>query len=73
MPVCAKSRGVLRTFVGTSPLARCDSREEIERMVASYDDARRIVGKAAARKMREMFVPAAKHQPRPSHGPEIKR
>jgi hypothetical protein len=54
-------------------LARSDSREEIERMVASYDDSGRIVGKAAAPKMREMFVPAAKHQPRAPRGPEIER
>ena len=57
----------------SQPLARSDSREEIERMVASYDDARKIVGKAATRKMREMFVPAAKHQPRGPRGPEIER
>jgi hypothetical protein len=57
----------------SQPLARSDSREEIERMVASYDDARKIVGKAAARKMREMFVPAAKHHPRAPRGPEIER
>jgi hypothetical protein len=56
-----------------SQLARSDSREEIERMVAGYDDARKIVGKAATRKMREMLVPAAKHQPRAPRGPEIER
>jgi hypothetical protein len=44
-----------------------------ERMVASYDDARKIAGKAATRKMREMFVPVAKHQPRALHGPQIER
>jgi hypothetical protein len=54
-------------------LARSDSREEIERMVASYDDSGRIVGKAATRKVREMLVPAAKHQPRGPRGPEIER
>ena len=53
----------------SQPLARSDSREEIERMVASYDDA----GKATARKMREMFIRAAKHQPRALRGPEIER
>ncbi len=57
----------------SQPLARSDSREEIERMVASYDDARKTVGKAAGRKMREMFVPAAKHQSRALRGPEIER
>src|SRR5260221_8233073 len=57
----------------SQPLARSDSREEIERIVASYDDGRKIVGKAASRKMREMFVPAAKQQPRASCGPEIER
>jgi hypothetical protein len=57
----------------SQPLARSDSGEEIERMVANYDDARKIVGKAATRKMREMFVPAAKHQPRVPRGPEIER
>jgi hypothetical protein len=57
----------------SQPLARSDSREEIERMVAGYDDARKIVGKAATRKMREMLVPAAKHQPRAPRGPEIER
>jgi hypothetical protein len=57
----------------SQPLARSDSREEIERMVATYDDARKIVGKAATRKMREMFVPAAKHHPRAPRGPEIER
>jgi hypothetical protein len=57
----------------SQPLARSDSREEIERMVASYEDARKIVGKAATRKMREMFVPAAKHRPRAPRGPEIER
>jgi hypothetical protein len=56
-----------------SQLARSDSREEIERMVASYDDGRKIVGKTATRKMREMFVAAAKHQPRAPRGPEIER
>jgi hypothetical protein len=57
----------------SQPLARSDSREEIERMVASYDDARKMVGKAATRKMREMFVPAAKYQPHAPRGPEIER
>jgi hypothetical protein len=57
----------------SQPLARSDSREEIERMIASYEDASMIVGKAATRKMREMFVPAAKHQPRAPRGPEIER
>ena len=57
----------------SQPLARSSSREEIERMVASYDEARKTVGKAATRKMREMFVPAAKHQPRAPRGPEIER
>jgi hypothetical protein len=57
----------------SQPSARCDSREEIERMVASYDDARKTVGEAATRKMREMFVPAAKHQSRAPRGPEIER
>ena len=57
----------------SQPLARSDSREEIERMVASYDDARKIVGKAATRKMREMFVPAGKHQPRAPRGREMER
>jgi hypothetical protein len=57
----------------SQPLARSDSREEIERMVASYDDARKIVGEGAARKMREMFIPAAQHQPRAPRGPEIER
>ena len=57
----------------SQPSARSDGREEIERMVASYDDARKIVGKAATRKMREMFVPAAKHQPRAPRGSQIER
>jgi hypothetical protein len=57
----------------SQPLARSDSREEIERMVASYEDASMIVGKAATRKMREMFVPAAKHQPCAPRGREIER
>jgi hypothetical protein len=57
----------------SQPLPRSDSREEIEGMVASYDDARKIFGKAASRKMREMFVPAAKHQPRAQRGPKIER
>jgi hypothetical protein len=56
----------------SQPLARSDSREEIERMVASYDDSRRIVGKAAARTA-EMFVPPAKNQPRTPRGQEIER
>jgi hypothetical protein len=30
----------------------------------------KIVGNAASRKMREMFTPAAKHQPRAPRGPE---
>jgi hypothetical protein len=55
----------------SQPLARSDSREEIERMVASYDDARKIVGKAATRKMREMFLPPAKREPSAPRGPEI--
>jgi hypothetical protein len=57
----------------SQPLARSDSREEIERMVASYEDVSMIVGKAATRKMREMLVPAAKHRPRAPRGPEIER
>jgi hypothetical protein len=57
----------------SEPLARSNSREEIERMVASYDGARKTVEKAATRKMREMFVPAAKHQPRAPRSPEIER
>ncbi len=57
----------------SQPLARSDSREEIERMVASYDDARKIVGKATTRKMREMFVSVAKHKPRAPRSPEIER
>jgi hypothetical protein len=47
-----------------SQLHDLNSREEIELTVASYDDARKIAGKAATRKIKEMFVPAAKHQPR---------
>ena len=57
----------------SQPLARSDSREEIERMVASYDDARKIVGKAVTRKMREMFVPAGRYKARAPRGPEIER
>jgi hypothetical protein len=57
----------------SQPLARSDSREKIERMVASYDDARKIVEKAATRKIREMFVPTAKHQPHAPRCPEIER
>ncbi len=57
----------------SEPLARSNSREEIERMVAGYDGARKTVEKAATRKMRGMFVPAAKHQPRAPRSPEIER
>ena len=57
----------------SEPLTRSNSREEIERMVASYDGARKTVEKAATRKMREMFVPAAKHQLRAPRSPEIER
>jgi hypothetical protein len=56
----------------SQPLARSSSREEIERMVASYDEARKAVGKAATRKMREMFAPE-KHQPRAARSPQIER
>jgi hypothetical protein len=55
------------------PLARSSSREEIERMVANYNDARKIVREAANRKTREMFVPAAKFQARAPRSPEIER
>jgi hypothetical protein len=57
----------------SQPLARSSSREEIEMMVANYDEARKIIEKAATWKMREMFVPAAKHQPRTPPSPEIER
>jgi hypothetical protein len=57
----------------SEPLARSNSREEIERMVASYDGGRKTVEKAATREMREVFVPATKHQPRAPRGPEIER
>jgi hypothetical protein len=57
----------------SQPLAGSDSREEIERMVASYGDDTKIVGKAATRKMREMFVPAANRIARGPRRPEIER
>jgi hypothetical protein len=57
----------------SQPLARSSSREEIEEMVASYDDGRKFAPKAATRKMKEMFIPAAKHIARASRGAEIER
>lgn len=57
----------------SAPLGRSNSREEIERMVASYDEARKAVGKAATRKMKETFVARANHQVRAPRGPEVER
>jgi hypothetical protein len=57
----------------SEPLARSNSREEIERMVASYDDARKTVQNAATRKMKDMFVARSNHHARGPHGPEIER
>ena len=56
----------------SAPLARSNSREEIERMVASYDDARKAVGKATTPKRKEI-VATPKHQPRAPRAPELER
>ena len=56
----------------SKPLARSSSREEIERMVASYDDAGKAVGKAATRKGKEI-VATPKYQLRAPRAPELER
>jgi murein DD-endopeptidase MepM/ murein hydrolase activator NlpD len=57
----------------SEPLARSSSREEIERMVANYDDGKKRVEKAATRKIREMFVARPNHQGRAPRAPELER
>ena len=56
----------------SKPLARSNSREEIERMVASYDDARKAVGRATTRKRKDI-VATPKHQLRAPRAPELER
>jgi hypothetical protein len=57
----------------SEPLARANSREEIERMVADYDGTTKRVGKAATRKMKEMFLARLPRQAHAARGPELER